>query len=71
VCDGLVATVVVPWQLQHTSINYLINFEHFILRSKIFLRFNIFLHFFFEFFEKSNISENNMINIEIPKVIGY
>lgn len=73
-CDGLVATFVVPWQLQHTCLSIkLINFQLFILRNKIFLRFNIFLHkdFLFEFFEKSNISEINMINIEIPKVIGY
>jgi len=51
----------------------LINFETFISTNRIFLNIPIFLHNIYDleeiFFENFNISENNIISVELAKVL--
>jgi hypothetical protein len=71
-----IRNTIVPWPFQHMSIKSFINYETFISTSGIFLNIHYFLSFtiFFDLeeinFETFNISENNIISVELAKVLG-
>jgi hypothetical protein len=57
--------IVIPWAFPHMFVKYLINFEHSILRNDILPNIPSNSLFSLNYFFKINISENNMISVEL------
>jgi hypothetical protein len=68
--------IVVPWPFQHMFVKQLINFETFISTNEIISKYSLFsfaIFFYLEeiIFENFNIFENNIISVELAKVLRY
>ncbi len=71
-------TTVVPWPFQHMSVEWIINFENSISTNGIFPNIHYFPSQYIYIydleetnFENFNIFENNIINVELAKVLRY
>ncbi len=66
----------VPWPFQHMSIKIIYCFWNFHFNNRVFLNIHYYHSQYFFYleeimFENCNISENNIISVELPKVLGY
>jgi hypothetical protein len=58
---------IIPWPFQHMFVKQLINFETFISTNENIFKYSLF--YFTIIFENFNIFENNIINVELAKVL--